>query len=170
MFYVLDTTPRADGFQQADGADRRRFIQNCCFVGLHALLANEDISEFLDRDEETWVQHFLALYNERVMWPLADAEEEIHLASLLWGLFENRDLSLSCLQFNNHYSAGENLRKLAKLIGIGVNSQPLAFGRVEQGYASRVLSACKMFECAGELHVARLTERICKYVPLDPEA
>ena len=157
-----------DSSQESSAADRHRFIQNCVFVGLHTSTSIEAF-EFLGRHEETWLQLFSDLLNERTSRPLKDPEEEIHLASLLWGLLdsaENRGSSLYCLESKSFHSAQENLWMLANLMGVGGNSQPSHFGEIDQNKANRILSRCKMFEHPREIHVASLTEQICRYVPL----
>ena len=171
MRHPLHIESSTDSSQESNTEERLQFTQNCIFVGLHALAGIEGISELLERHEETWLQHLAGLHNERTTRPPKSPEEEIHIASLLWGLLEsaeNRGSSLYCVESNSSHSGRENLRKLAGLMGIGVNSQPLHFGEIDQDKANRVLSRCRMFEHTGEVHVANLAEQICKYVPLGP--
>ena len=171
--HVLDIKLKADWHfsQELNTADLRRFIQHCIFVGFSASSGIGRISKILERDEDAWLELFSNLHNEREGRPLKDPEAEIRLASLLWGLLEsaeNRGLSLYCLKYTPSRSARESLSQLASLMGDGVCSGLLYLDGIDKDQANQMLSRCRMFEGAGELHVASLTEQICKYVPLSP--
>jgi hypothetical protein len=169
MLLVPSMKNRANNLQGATPASRVRFLQNCVFVCLHASATVEDKSEFLERNEDKWLQLFSRLYNKRMRRPLHNPDEEIYLASLLWGLLEsaeNRGSSLYCLQSDSSPSSGNVLSDILNLIGVRVISQPLKFGDIQQEDANRILSRCKLFEGTGDVSVASFTDQIRRYVPL----
>ena len=168
---VLVMKTRADIPQDATPKNRMRFLQNCIFVCLHASAKAEDSSEFLEKDEEKWLKLFSGLVKERIS-SLQNPDEEIYLASLLWGLLESaegRVSSLYCLKSKSSRSSGEALIDLVKLLGIKAGSQTLRFGDITQEDANRILSRGKLFEGAGDVSVAGFTSQICRYVPLGPQ-
>lgn len=156
----------------SSAAVRRRFLQHCVFISLHALEDAESSStlEVLERGEKTWINSIRDLCLDRIRWPLGNPKEEMHLALLLRGLFESAeetDWFLHCHEFDTRYSAKDNIKKLGCLMDCDDDPHSVPFGGLNQDRVRWMLSRCTMFNGAGELDVTKLTEQIRNYVPVD---